>query len=234
MKVAWLLMASLSLSLHANELQNLANQADELTRGAVRNTGVDVAAIGKICLDNNLDSDPSREIAEFSTQNLQIAGEFNPNIELTYNQVKSICGAVRFKEKGQNTDGGYNFWRYEELILEYVGTDVTDDEAIEKISQFIKMKYRDLYCDKYQAYPEGGLLQQFVHSNFEDGVYEFVETYDIDIYTVTDKNGTKIIPWIDGELQGNNLTTEAKVRYKKIKDGLVTRANSSDDDDFFD
>ncbi len=161
------------------------------------------------------------------------SNDFNPNVKLNQSQVGLVCSAIRSKSQGIHTEDGYNFRRYEELILEYLGTDVSDPKAQEKIKQFIQASYKDCYCDKYQDNPTGGLLQLFVHNDWEDGILEFIKYNEIDIYTITDKNGTLILHWIDQEIQGNNITDEHKQIYKRIKEAIIYQANHTDDDDFW-
>ena len=111
--------------------------------------------------------------------------------------------------------------------MEFIGSTVTDEKALNKIRQFLDTNYKNLYCQRFQHFPEGGLLQQFVMADINGSGYtkEFVETYEIDIFQITDKNGTKIIPWIDSMLN-DPLTTEA---YENSINGVKEDLLSADD-----
>jgi hypothetical protein len=156
---------------------------------------------------------------------------------ISYFSNGSICSTVSFKDKGHHTEEGYNFWRYEEYILEVLWTDVTDPKATEKIGEFLEARYQDLYCDKYQDNPEGGLLQQFVHSNFRDALFEWVTIYELDIETLEDKNGTRIFPWIEYTTKPGSdyiLIEDFKKQYREIRDELRELIDNYDEEAFFD
>ena len=83
--------------------------------------------------------------------------------------------------------------------------------------------YKCLFCTRYQHFPEGGLLQQFVIADDGDSyTLEFVETYEIDIFQLTDKNGTKIIPWIEEQLISPIITDAYKKSIGGVKEDLLS------------
>ncbi len=144
------------------------------------------------------------------------------NIELSPTQIANICNSVRYKSKGEYYGSGYNYWRYEELILNYMGTTVEHPKAPEKIKTFFDTQYENIRCDGNSVHPEGYLLEQFVSSNFEEAIYDFVIQNNLDLNSLAAIKKATFWEWLESEVSKESITEYSLENYTNVYNDLKT------------
>ncbi len=146
---------------------------------------------------------------------------FAQKIELTDVQIGSVCDAVRVNEKGIHIEEGINYWRYQEQILEYLGTTVEDEFASEKITNFILDNYYQIQCQQIQHFYEGYLLEQFAWSDTGDGyTTEFVISNHINVYEMMHSDNQTFMEWMDEKIESHITSEVFKKRLTVVRDEL--------------
>jgi hypothetical protein len=198
-------------------LTELSEDLVEISQTAKRTSVSDDTAANIICLNKN--TDQFSEIESFTQQMAPITDDVDISIDLTTQQVANLCNAIRQSHSGTNPSTTY--YRYEELLMDYISVDVNDENAPVEIKTYLHANYKAITCKARLPYPEGGLLIQLAAAMFNSALSSFVSLYEFDHLTLEDSKGQKVVPWLENEISestSERVTAEHTNTLRILKD----------------